>query len=113
MLLSALAVGAYGAVGSTFNFAAPLYQAIIKAYGQSDLARAQALQLRSVKMIQTMYEAYRGQPAFKAAMGMLGLDCGPNRLPLRSLSESERHSLRTDLEQMGFFEWGRHVGSTT
>ncbi|MCP4454923.1 MAG: N-acetylneuraminate lyase [Planctomycetes bacterium] len=107
MLLSALAVGAYGAVGSTFNFAAPLYNGIINAYHRSDLQEAQALQLRSVKMIHMLYDRYRGQPAFKAIMGLLGCNCGPNRLPLRTLSESETCQLRVDLEEIGFFSWGR------
>jgi len=108
MLLSSLVVGGYGAVGSTFNFAAPLYNAIIHAYRQSDLQRAQALQLRSVQMIRMMYERYRGQPGFKATMDLLGLDCGPNRLPLRTLSDSERQKLREDFERIGFFAWGRN-----
>jgi N-acetylneuraminate lyase len=48
MLLSALSVGAYGAVGSTYNFAAPLYHEIIEAYQQGDMELAQKLQLHSV-----------------------------------------------------------------
>jgi N-acetylneuraminate lyase len=107
MLLSSLAVGGYGAVGSTFNFAAPLYHSIINAFHQSDLKSAQALQLRSVKMIHMLYDRYRGQPGFKAIMGLLGKDCGPNRLPLRALSDAENKQLRVDLEQIGFFSWGR------
>lgn len=107
MLLSALAVGAYGAVGSTFNFAAPLYNGIINAYRQSDLQQAQALQLKSVKMIHMLYDRYRGQPGFKAIMGLLGQECGPNRLPLRAVSESEVQQLKIDLEEIGFFSWGR------
>ena len=111
MLLSALAVGAHGAVGSTFNFAAPLYNGIIEAYRRSDLEQAQALQLKSVKMIHMLYDRYRGQPGFKAIMGLLGCDCGPNRLPLRKLSESETHQMRADLEEIGFFSWGRDTGN--
>lgn len=107
MLLSSLAVGGYGAVGSTFNFAAPLYNGIINAYRQCDLKRAQALQLRSVKMIHMLCDRYRGQPGFKAIMGLLGHDCGPNRLPLRALSEAEKQQLHQDLERIGFFAWGR------
>ncbi len=107
MLLSSLAVGGYGAVGSTFNFAAPLYNGIIDAYRRSDLACAQDLQLKSVKMIHMLYDRYRGQPGFKAIMGLLGCDCGPNRLPLRALSDAENKQLPIDLEQIGFFNWGR------
>ena len=107
MLLSSLVVGGYGAVGSTFNFAAPLYNGIIDAYRQSDLQGAQDLQLKSVKMIHMLYDRYRGQPAFKAIMSLLGHDCGPNRLPLRAVSDTDRRQLRKDLEQIGYFSWGR------
>jgi N-acetylneuraminate lyase len=107
MLLSSLAVGGYGAVGSTFNFAAPLYNGIIDAYRQSDLQCAQDLQLKSVKMIHMLYDRYRGQPGFKAIMSLLGHDCGPNRLPLQAVCEADRRRLRKDLDQIGFFSWGR------
>ena len=107
MLLSSLVVGGYGAVGSTFNFAAPLYNGIIDAYRQSDLQGAQDLQLKSVKMIHMLYDRYRGQPGFKAIMSLLGHDCGPNRLPLRAVSDTDRRQLRKDLEQIGYFSWGR------
>ena len=40
ILLSALALGATGAVGSSFNFAAPIYQRVIKAWTAGDLATA-------------------------------------------------------------------------
>ncbi len=108
MLLSSLAVGGYGAVGSTFNFMAPLYNSIIKAYRQSDMQQAQALQLKSVEVIHMLYDRYRGQPAFKAIMGLLGCDCGPNRLPLRALTDDEKQQMRQDLERTGFFDWGRN-----
>ena len=106
MLLSALSVGAHGAVGSTYNFAAPLHHGIIEAYHKGDMELAQRLQLHSVEMCRLLYQ-YRGQPAFKAMMGLLGDDCGPNRLPLQTLSKEEIARLREDIERLGFFEWGR------
>jgi N-acetylneuraminate lyase len=106
MLLSALSVGAPGAVGSSYNFSAPLYVAIIEAFERGDLAEARRLQGLSVQMIRFMYR-YRGQPAFKAAMGLLGLDCGPNRLPLKTLSAHEIRSMKRELEEIGFFDWAR------
>ncbi|AQT68681.1 N-acetylneuraminate lyase [Anaerohalosphaera lusitana] len=106
MLLSGLVVGVPGAVGSTFNFAAPLYNKIMDAYKAGDLERARELQLLSVKMVNTLFK-YRGQPAFKAMMGILGVDCGPNRLPLKSLDSDEVAALKKDLEDIGFFDWGR------
>ena len=35
-------------------------------------------------------------------MGMIGLDCGPVRPPLKNLSPEELAVFRSDLEQVGF-----------
>ncbi|RQW03473.1 N-acetylneuraminate lyase, partial [candidate division KSB1 bacterium] len=84
MMLSALAAGAQGAVGSTFNFAAPLYNSIISAFEARDLDKARSLQYRAVQMVRVFYK-YGGQPAIKATMKLIGMDCGPNRLPHKTL----------------------------
>src|SRR5262249_39706172 len=49
MLLAALAVGAKGAVGSTYNYAAPLYRRVMAAFAAGDLATARREQYRSVE----------------------------------------------------------------
>ncbi len=46
-------------------------------------------------------------PSFKALMAMIGFDCGPTRLPVVALTADETDSLRTDLNAIGFFDWGR------
>jgi N-acetylneuraminate lyase len=43
--------------------------------------------------------------AAKAAMGMLGVNVGPARLPNANLSGDQIASLRRELETMGFFDW--------
>ncbi len=48
-----------------------------------------------------------GLPALKATMQLVGVDCGPVRLPLRALSASAVDELRRQLEEIGFFDWGR------
>lgn len=106
MLLSALAVGAAGAVGSTYNVAAPLYRRIIDAFAAGDLATARQWQLRSVELVRVL--SARGlHPSLKAAMGMLGIDVGPCRLPLGQLDDDRKADLRADLGAIGFFEWCR------
>jgi len=50
-LLAALALGARGAVGSTYNFAAPLYRRMLRAFAACDLATAREEQLRSVQLV--------------------------------------------------------------
>ena len=106
MLLSAYAVGAYGAVGSTYNFAAPLYRMVIESFEKGDMETARRYQSYSIRLCRLLYK-YRGQPAFKAMMKILGMDCGPNRLPQKTLTSEEVAALKGELEELGYFEWMR------
>ena len=103
-LLAALALGATGAVGSSYNFAAPVYHRVIAAFERGDLAAARDAQYQSVQLIALL--ASRGyMGAAKATMKMLGVDVGPARLPNGSLNAEQQDVLRADLEQLGFFDW--------
>jgi N-acetylneuraminate lyase len=106
ILLAALALGCTGAIGSTYNVAAPLYRRVFAAYQRGDLPAAQADQRRAAAFITVMIR-HGGLPALKAMMKMIGMDCGPPRLPLRPLGDAEAQRLDAELRQMGFFEWAR------
>ena len=101
ILLAGLALGAVGAVGSTYNYAAPLYQRIIDAFRAGDLAAAQRAQLQAIAMIE-VHNRCGGLAAGKAAMSFLGLDCGPVRTPLRPLAPDQQRQLRDGFEAVGF-----------
>jgi len=106
MLLSALAVGGRGAIGSTFNIAAPLYNRIIEAFDRGDMEEARRLQLLSVRMVQVVAGRHGAlHPSMKAIMKMIGLDCGPCRLPQTPLRHGAEAAIRRDLDAIGFFEW--------
>ncbi len=106
MLLSGLCGGAHGAIGSTYNFAAPLYNKIISAFAENNIAEAQRLQGLAVQMVNAIMQ-FEAQPGLKAMMKLVDLDCGPSRLPLVTLKPDEVDKLRRDMEEIGFFEWGR------
>src|SRR5213593_5097194 len=53
-LLGALAMGARGAVGSGFNFAAPVYTRLLRAFSAGDLGRAREEQFRGAKLVQAL-----------------------------------------------------------
>jgi N-acetylneuraminate lyase len=38
-------------------------------------------------------------------MKFLGIDCGPNRLPLQTISEEEEKALKVELDDIGFFNY--------
>ncbi len=105
-LLAGAVFGVGGAIGTTYNFAAPLYRRMLAALDAGDLPTARALQARSVAMIALMADA-GGIAGFKAVMEWFGVDCGPVRAPLANLSSRRKQQLRADLEAIGFFEWSR------
>jgi len=103
MLLGFLALGVQGAVGSTYNFAAPIYLRIIEAYRTGRMEEARRQQGAANKFIAIMLK-HGGQAAGKAIMGLIGIECGPSRLPMKTLSSAEIDHLRVDLEEAGFFQ---------
>lgn len=103
-LLGALAMGARGAVGSGFNFAGPIYQRLIEAFGTGDLATARAEQFRGVQLIQIL-SRYGYMPASKSLMGLLGVPVGPARLPFAPLSTEQAQELKREVTALGFFDW--------
>jgi N-acetylneuraminate lyase len=108
LMLPALAVGARGAVGSTFNIAAPLYRRVMKAFDAGRLGEARTEQLRAVEMIRVLMK-WPFHPAMKAAMAMLDTPCGSCRLPLPKLPAHAHEQLEADLQQIGFFDWARPI----
>ncbi len=100
-MLSALAVGAKGAVGSTFNYAPPLYYDLIEAFNNNDLQKAQALQQQSIDMI-SLLGKYGGIATGKAYMKLIGLDCGEFRLPVKNMPQEQFELFKKDTEQINF-----------
>lgn len=105
-LLAAMALGASGGVGSTYNFAAPVYHRMIAAFRRGDLEAARAEQHRSVQLVELL-ASFGYMAAAKAVMGFLGVDVGSARLPNPSLAAEDRALLRTRLERLGYFSWIR------
>ncbi len=103
-LLGALAIGAKGAVGSGFNFAAPVYIRLLDAFARGDLAAAREEQFRGVQIIR-LFSSLGYMAAAKATMGILGVEVGPARLPNSNLTPNQVTQLRSELETMGFFDW--------
>ena len=102
--LGGLAVGARGAVGSGYNFAAPIYQRLMKSFAAGDIAAAREEQFRGAQLVQLLI-GHGYMSSAKAIMEMLGVPVGPARLPHSALTTEQNTSLRRQLETMGFFEW--------
>lgn len=106
ILLGALALGARGAVGSTYNYSASLYRNLMKAYENNDLAKARLLQQKSIAIISLLLRC--GAPfisASKAVMQMLGVECGQTRAPIGQITTAQRRKLQNALKKIGFFDF--------
>jgi N-acetylneuraminate lyase len=108
MLLPALSVGARAAIGSTYNVAAPLYNALFQAFSDQNFQLARRLQQQANQMIDILKE-FPFQSALKYALA-LRCEISPSkicssRLPLCSLSSEEEKRLSQCLKTMGFFDW--------
>ena len=99
MLLAALATGARGGVGSTYNWAPDLYRKLIDSFGSGDMAEARRLQSLSIAMIDVI-AATGFLGTAKALMGRLGVPVGPARLPLGNPSSAQVDTLIETLKQL-------------
>ena len=102
--LMSVAQGFRAAVGSTYNYAAPLYDNVRAALSVGDFERAQMWQKRALEMIELMFGTC-GRASLKVMMQMVGIDCGPVRRPIDPASPEQIAALRKGLEEMGWFEW--------
>lgn len=100
-MLSALVLGTKGAVGSTFNYAAPLYYNLIDAFNNGDLKKAQLLQQQSIDMIRLLGK-YGGIATGKAYMKTIGMDCGAFRLPVKNMNAEQFQAFQQDVKALGF-----------
>jgi N-acetylneuraminate lyase len=103
-LLAALAVGARNAIGTSYNYAAPVYHRMLQAVqtGKWELARQE--QYRIAQLIH-LFVRYGVLPATKVLVGMLGVEVGPARPPHENLTAEQRTVFRKELEKLGFFDW--------
>lgn len=100
-MLPALSVGAKGAVGSTYNYAAPLYHRLIQAFEQGKPEEAAQLQEQAIGMIRLLGK-YGGIATGKAYMKLAGLDCGKFRLPVKNMSDEDFARFTKDTEAIRF-----------
>ena len=107
-MLPALSLGTKGAVGSTFNYAAPLYYDMIRAFNKGDLKAAQQLQLQSIEMIRLLGK-FGGIATGKAYMKILGLDCGAFRLPVKNMTAEEFDQFRIDTTKINFSSYSSRM----
>jgi len=104
MYLAGLATGAKGFIGSTYNLFPGLYHQLRDAFEKNRMESARELQVKAIQFVNVL-DKYNYNAASKAAMKMVGVDCGASRLPFRTLTLSMYSDLKKDLEACGFFDY--------
>lgn len=85
MCLGGLAMGADGAIGSTYNFMGDKFVKLRNEFLAGNISEAQKLQDEANAIISQLIK-YGVMPCEKAIMTHLGIDCGPCRRPFLPLS---------------------------
>jgi len=105
MLLGGLAIGVNGAIGTFYNFTSPLFSAMMHAFAGGQLAEAQRLQGVARKIVE-LYFRYGGTLGVaKEMMKLTGIDCGPVRLPLRTLDKEKAAALQREIDQADLLQY--------
>ncbi|MBO0936373.1 dihydrodipicolinate synthase family protein [Fibrella sp. HMF5335] len=104
IFLAAMAMGARGAVGSTFNYAAPVYHELMEAFDKGDISRAQQMQDQSIAIVRLLGK-YGGIATGKAFMRAVGLDCGTFRLPVQNMTDERYEDFLHDLSTIQFDQY--------
>lgn len=104
VMIAAMAMGARGFIGSTYNYAAPIYHTIMDYFKKSDMENALKYQHKSIEIVRLLGK-YGGIRVGKAFMRAVGIDCGHFRLPITRLSDDLNDAFLKELNQIGFYDW--------
>ena len=87
MFLGAIAMGAHGAIGSTYNFMSEIFIQLMSSFNQGKYDEARELQ-RKANLFVNLMENTTGIPQVKAALEILGIECNGCRNPIMKLNNS-------------------------
>lgn len=103
--LAALAFGTKVGVGGTYNHIFGVYKQMAEAFDKHDFELAQELQHKSHLFINILAK-FRGNIVVgKHMMKFMGVDCGPNRLPMQTITPEESIRVKEELDAIDFFSF--------
>ncbi|MFZ5916541.1 MAG: dihydrodipicolinate synthase family protein [Chloroflexota bacterium] len=102
MMIAGQAMGADGAIGTTYNILPRLFVQAYQAINAGDLARARELQAQGNRVI-AVFQKFPALSAVKEMMRLIGFDCGAARSPNLPLTEAQRGQVREILQEIDFF----------
>ena len=97
--VASMALGGSGVISVVSNVLPDMTLAMVRAAQKGDFSSAAELQRRLLPLMDLMFCQVNPIPV-KAAMGLIGYDCGDCRLPLDGLTEENREKVMRCLEKM-------------
>lgn len=101
-----MALGGLGVISVASNVAPVQMQELVTAARSGDFRRAAQLSRRLLPLMDGLFCQVNPIPV-KAAMEMIGLDCGQCRMPLDSLTEENARKLRLCLDELGISAYNK------
>ncbi|MEZ6130718.1 MAG: 4-hydroxy-tetrahydrodipicolinate synthase [Planctomycetaceae bacterium] len=101
MTLPLMAVGGSGIISVAGNIIPRDVLALVQAFRSGDIAKAQQWHHKLFPLCRDMLGLSTNPIPVKTAMSLIGMDCGPLRLPMTALSAAELQSLKTTLNNYG------------
>ena len=95
-----MALGGLGVISVVSNVAPKAMKALTDACLAGEYPKAAAIQRKLLKLMELMFCQVNPIPV-KAAMSLLGYDCGPCRPPLDGLPERDQQKLSDCLDELG------------
>ena len=106
MMLSSLAIGADGAIGTTYNIVPKVAVKIYDSFMSGDMKTALEYQNKLNDFIMAMFGFIRGRGIgfWKASLSLLGYDMGHTVFPATPVTDADLQELKQKLEEIKFFD---------
>lgn len=98
-ILPVLSVGGIGVISVLSNIMPEFTHTMVEDYLDGNLQKAKKAQIRAIPLIKALFSEVNPIPV-KAALNLLGYDCGMPRMPLLEMSKQNQEILKKEMDKM-------------
>ncbi|MBR5584212.1 MAG: dihydrodipicolinate synthase family protein, partial [Lachnospiraceae bacterium] len=95
-----LALGGLGVISVLSNVAPKETHDIVEMFLEGDVKGSMELQLKAIPLIDQLFCEVNPIPV-KAAMNLMGFECGPLRMPLTEMEDAHKENLKAAMKDFG------------
>ena len=95
-----LSLGCLGVISVLSNVAPKETHDIVEMYLEGDVKGSMELQLKAIPLIDQLFCEVNPIPV-KAAMNLMGFECGPLRMPLTEIEDAHKENLKAAMKDFG------------